>query len=262
MFKLKFIFRYLKYLIISKGANSIHSPFVFNLYYKVIKGNIPRKKFRNVELLRRELLHNHKTIKIEDFGAGSHTNNKSNIRKIKQIVAASSMKPKFCRMLASIARHFKTEVILELGTSAGFSTMYLANQCPYAKIYTIEGSEEIYTLACENFNKLNYNNIYAINDIFENALEKTLKKINKVDFVLFDGNHKKEPTLNYFDKCLQYVDDSSVFIFDDINWSDEMLDAWKIIQEHPRVSVSIDLFFCGIVFFKSGIVKQHFCLRF
>ena len=90
-----------------------------------------------------------------------------------------------------------------------------------------------------------------------------LQKINKVDLAFVDGNHLKIPTLTYFGLLLEKSTDQSIFIFDDIHWSAEMEEAWKEIQQHPAVTLSIDLFFIGLVFFKKDFkAKQHFVIRF
>jgi len=83
-----------------------------------------------------------------------------------------------------------------------------------------------------------------------------------IDLVYFDGNHQKEPTLNYFHTCLQKAHKNSLFIFDDIHWSDGMEEAWEQIKKHDRVHLTIDLFQFGIVFFEKEMPKQHFILKF
>jgi predicted O-methyltransferase YrrM len=82
-----------------------------------------------------------------------------------------------------------------------------------------------------------------------------------VDFVFFDGNHQKQPTINYFEICLQKAHEKSVFVFDDIHWSEEMEQAWAYIKNHPKVTVTIDLFWIGIVFFRTEQVKEHFIIN-
>jgi len=78
-----------------------------------------------------------------------------------------------------------------------------------------------------------------------------------------DGNHRKEATLEYFNFFLSKAVNNSIFIFDDIHWSEGMEEAWKEIQSHEAVTLTIDLFFIGLVFFsKDFIVKQHFTIRF
>ena len=80
--------------------------------------------------------------------------------------------------------------------------------------------------------------------------------------IFIDGNHKKDATMNYFQRCLQHIDDSSVLIFDDIHWSEGMEEAWDEIKQHPGVKVTIDLFQMGLVFFREELSKEDFILRF
>ncbi|MCW3106757.1 MAG: class SAM-dependent methyltransferase, partial [Segetibacter sp.] len=98
---------------------------------------------------------------------------------------------------------------------------------------------------------------------FDNTLQPELNKISQVDFAFIDGNHRKEPTIRYFEQLLTKATEYSVFIFDDIHWSEGMEEAWKYIQKHPSVTLTIDLFFIGLVFFrKEQKVAQHFSIRF
>jgi predicted O-methyltransferase YrrM len=82
------------------------------------------------------------------------------------------------------------------------------------------------------------------------------------DLVFFDGNHKKEPTLSYFEQCLPHIHPGTIFLFDDIHWSAGMEEAWNIIRNHPKVRVSIDLYHLGIVFFREELSKEDFTIRF
>jgi len=78
-----------------------------------------------------------------------------------------------------------------------------------------------------------------------------------------DGNHRKAPTLDYFNKIMHKTNEYSCIVFDDIHWSREMEEAWEEIKRDDRVKLSIDLFFVGIVFFrKSFLEKQDFMIRF
>jgi predicted O-methyltransferase YrrM len=87
--------------------------------------------------------------------------------------------------------------------------------------------------------------------------------LNKVlDFAYFDANHRFEPTVQYFEDCLPYIQNDSVFIFDDIYWSEGMTRAWEHIKAHPRVTLTVDLFWIGLVFFRTEQVKEDFVLRF
>jgi hypothetical protein len=49
-----------------------------------------------------------------------------------------------------------------------------------------------------------------------------------------------------------------VFVFDDMYWSREMMEAWKQIKAHPRVRLTVDFYDLSLVFINPGIkVQQH-----
>lgn len=254
-----FLFKYLKYLLSAKTAHGIHSPFVFDLYNEVInkKGNY--YSFDKIELLRTKLLISNKEIDVTDLGTG-----KSGKRTISEIAERSLKNKKYAWLLFRIVNHFKPNTILELGTSLGISTAYLASSNPNAKVITIEGCPSISNEAKNNFASLGLNNIETVVGNFDNVLTSNLQHLTSngnLDFVFFDGNHKKIPTLNYFKQCLEYAHNNSIFIFDDIHWSDEMENVWEEIKSHPQVLITIDLFFMGLVFFRKEQEKQNFVIR-
>ena len=263
MGKVLFVYKFICYKLFAKHKKGfgIHSPFVFNLLTKVIENNNQYYAFDSIELLKQRLLDNQKTISVTDYGAGS-TKLKNNIRKISEIARISSQKEKYGRLLFRLVEHFKPEQILELGTSLGIGTLYLAMPNSNSNLYTIEGCPEIAAVAKENFKQLKVQNIQLLVGSFDEQLPKLLKEVSKLDFVFFDGNHRKEPTLSYFEQCLPLAHENTVFVFDDIHWSKEMDEAWQIICNNSRTVICIDLFFMGLVFFKKGIPKQNFVINF
>lgn len=201
------------------------------------------------------------TVGCIDLGAGSHVQNKTS-KSIKEVVNSAAKPPKYAQLLFRLVDHFQPATILELGTSLGISSAYMAIANSKSKVTTIEGCEKIASVAKQNFKKSGLKNIEQIVGNFDEVLPEILKKTERLDFVFFDGNHRKEPTLNYFKQCLEKAVESSVFIFDDIYWSAEMKEAWQEIKKNERVTVSIDLFYMGIVFFRKEQVKEHFIIRY
>ena len=256
--------KYLKYWFTASNAkgHGVHSPFVYDFIKNVLNDKRQFDCFRYIESLRSELKIDNTEINVPDFGAGSRMqlNNK---RKISAI-ARSSLKPKkYSRLLFRIVHYYKPATIVELGTSLGITTSYLSFANPSAKIITIEGAHEVATIAKKNFNQLNISNIKIIEGNFDETLPIINSQLSTVNFAFIDGNHRKEPTLNYFHQLLNKANESSIFIFDDIHWSEEMEEAWNEIKQHPSVTLTIDLFFIGIVFFRTEQkIKQHFTVRF
>lgn len=254
-------FRY--YLSSSNGkGHGIHSPFVFDFVKNILNDKKEYASYQEIERLRKTLLQAKAEIEIEDFGAGSSIM-KSNKRVVKDIAKASLKNKKLAQSLFRIAQYYKPKTIIELGTSLGITTAYLASANKNAQVFTLEGAESISAIAQQNFNKLKLENIELIQGNFDNTLPGVLNKIENIDLAFVDGNHRKAPTIQYFQGLLQKANDQSIFIFDDIHWSIEMEEAWKEIQQHSSVTLTIDLFFIGLVFFKKDFkAKQHFVIRF
>lgn len=257
---LVFIIRYLKYLFKAKTVYSVHSPFVFDVVSNVIQNQKRYYAYNEVEALRSELLSSSEIIEVNDFGANSKKRIKK--RKVKEIAAGSAKSAKYGQLLFRLVNQFKPQYVLELGTSLGISTLYQALPNKNAKFISIEGCPNISSIALKNFQKFNLNNIELITGNFDEILESVLKKFHQIDYVFFDGNHTKESTLKYFGQCAKLSHNNTIFVFDDINWSDEMQSAWECIKAHPKVKITIDLFFLGLVFFRQEQEKEDFVIMF
>ncbi|MEQ1797978.1 MAG: class I SAM-dependent methyltransferase, partial [Lacibacter sp.] len=235
------------YLTASNGkGHGIHSPFVFELVTKVLNDKNHYADYEPIELLRKKLLQNKTVLRIEDFGAGS-TKGLSKQRTVQQIAESSLKKPKYAQLLHRLVKYFQPQQILELGTSLGITTAYLASAKKDAGVITMEGSVALTFTAERNFQDLQLNNIKVITGNFDHTLIPAISQLPEVNFVFVDGNHRKEPTLNYFQQLLEKSTDSTVIVFDDIHWSMEMEEAWETIKQHPSVTLTIDLFFIGLV---------------
>lgn len=257
--KIRYTFQFIKYLCVSKpkGGFGIHSPFVFYLITQIIEEKKPYYCYHKIERLRNELKKDQNSIFVADFGTG-----KSSQRKIATI-AKRSLKPrKYAQLLFRLTVHSHPRNILELGTSLGITTAYLASANSKATVYTIEGSGEIANIAKQNFRRINIKNIQLFEGQISSQLPNVLNQMESLDLVFFDANHKGIPTLSYFNMCLEKINSQTIFIFDDIYWSKEMTNAWQEIYMHPKVSISIDLFSIGIVFFNPDLKKEHYIVKF
>jgi predicted O-methyltransferase YrrM len=254
---------YIKYLIKSGNEHAIHSPFLFELYTQVISNKKEdHPDYATLQLLRKELLSSKEQIEILDLGAGSRIN-KSNIRSI-QTIAKNAEKPaKFGKLFHRLTRRFNPSTVVELGTSLGLTTMYFSKAAPQASITTFEGCPQTAAIAKQNFDQLGAQNVNLILGNIDDTLPDFVHSLkNGIDLLYVDANHRYEPTVRYFETCLPYANNDSIFIFDDIYWSDEMQQAWQHIKSHPSITLSVDLFWIGLVFFRKEQVKEDFVLRF
>lgn len=256
------ILNYLSYLFKSTNLHGIHSPFVYSLVKDIIyKRKDKSEKFKTIEAIRKELIKDSSLVIGIDFGAGSLSN--SSQKTIGAFASSSSKTVKYSRLLYRLAKWHRPKYALELGTALGMSGMYQAiGFGDSTKFITLEGNSLLAAKAQKNFKRLNFNSIEIIEGNFDNTLSIALEKMPQLDWVFFDGNHKKEPTIKYFHQCLEKASEKALFIFDDINWSKEMREAWSEIKQHPKVYLTLDLFFLGLVFLEKRPQKEHFIVRF
>lgn len=252
------IFSFFKYYLIAKNEHAIHAPFLYNLYCYLTNDSFV--DFNHIETIRNQLINNNTIIELDEIGMGSkvlHTKK----RKILSIAKTSLTPKKYSILHHKLIQYFKPKTIVELGTSLGINTLYLANANPDAMIYTFEGSKKIAEIAKNNF--IARKNITLIEGNFDVTLEKTLNQFaEKVDYVFIDGNHALKPTLHYFECLLHFSTENTIFVFDDIHWSDEMENAWEQIKMNTNVTLSVDLLYLGIVFVSKKLSKQHFVLKY
>ncbi|WP_457615540.1 O-methyltransferase [Lutibacter sp.] len=254
-FKIK---SFLAFLIKSTNQHGVHSPFIFSLVTQCFYSKTNPQKKELVNRIRHWLYHNNKAIQIQDFGKGSKVF-KSNRRKVSAIAKVAGISRKKSLLLIRLIEYFSFNTILEIGTSVGLGTSCMSIGNPKALITTLEGCKNTAHEATLVFKKFNLNNIKCVVGEFNGTLPKVLT--HSFDLIYFDGNHQKKETLNYFNQCLPFFHNNSVAIFDDINWSKEMQETWSEIKNFPEVTITIDTYFWGIVFFRKEQVKQHFVIR-
>ncbi len=251
---------YLEYLLTANSRHGVHSPFVYKLVDEVIYGRKGHGAFDLIEQIRREMIDSPVRIEFEDYGSG----NKSGLRKLSDIATATARQAKYGRLLFRLVDCFKPQYCIELGTATGITAMYQGAALGMEQhLFTIEGSSKLHEIAKYNIEKAGMNDrILGIHGEFGKTLPTLLNELPRVDFAYIDGNHSLEPTLEYFGLILSKCHSHSILVFDDINWSQEMKTAWINIKKHEAVTVTIDLFAFGIVFFRREQEKEHFKIRY
>ncbi len=261
--KIRQILKYFQYLFTAKTKYGIHSPFVYSLVTEVFEDDKVSAECQKIRALRKQLCQSRRLLEVTDFGSGKGSRPYTlHLKTVGQIAARSTVDPASGELLHRLVARFKPANILELGTSLGISTMYLATAAPRAKIFTIEGCSTTSEVARENFAGLNIQNIEMLTGRFEDVLPSLMQQTETVDFAYIDGHHEYEPTKKYVEMILRKVSSNSVVVIDDIHWSAGMERAWKEICEIPQVKVSVDVFRFGLLFFREGLTKQHFVIKY
>lgn len=260
MFNLRFAKDYLLHRFKAKNRHGLHSPFVYRLADKIIYDFDAKKVYAGIENVRDKLLIDNRIINVTDQGAGPHLN--PDHKKISDIARHDLKPPKLAQLLYRLAKDVNPRTIIEVGTCLGITTLYLQNAAPEAQVYTFEECPEMAAITRENFKEAGISNIELITGDFDETLPGVIKGLDQLDFVFVDGNHQKAATLKYFEWCLPKVHEGTLLIFDDIYRSEGMKEAWATIKAHPKVTVTVDLFWMGLIYFRPGQAKENFLVKF
>ena len=252
---MKIGFEYIKYKRNAKGRHGIHSPFVYDLVDKCLKTRIDNTSKSFLTSFFNKLKKDKQVITIQDFGAGSKR--LSNHREVATILKTSSSKGKYGKLLYQLSKHYKFKNILEFGTSLGVGTTYLSLGNPDCKIITIEACENTREVALKNFKSLK--NITSVHSTFNDYLSNLTGA--QFDLIYIDGHHDGVALLDYLEKLSTFSHDETIFILDDIRWSDSMFDAWNKIINNKDYHVTLDFFRIGIIVPRKHQVKEHFTLK-
>ncbi len=254
--------RYLKYIMVSQNrrGHGIHSPFVFDLVSRVFRNKTDKEVVCKMEKIRKNLMKDKRIIEVKDLGSGSE--GKNNFRKVSDIVRSSAVTEKYGVLLAKLAAEYAAPLVIEFGTSLGISTMYLSSAKGRTQVFSMEGCPATAEIASENFRENGCDNIRLFTGPFEESLADIIETGISPGLVFIDGNHRKGPVLDYFDKIASISDSNSVIIIDDIRYSREMEEAWDEIKLHEKVTFTIDIFRMGIVFFRKGIAHNNYIIRY
>lgn len=271
--------QYIRFLARSKNQHGVHSPFVYNLVTQCFYNSAYQRDYDRLSEFRRELAQSNTVLHVTDLGPGSRSGQlNQNTKKVQSMLRHTGASKKRQRLLYRLGAYFKPKQVLELGTHLGMGTTALCLGAKPKRLITVEGCPVTAQYTQNNFGYWGSNNselsaIELINNSFEDFLNefqdledlrnsKTAQSTQATfDLIYLDGHHNGPANLRYFETIKKHIRDTSVLIIDNIHWSVGMSAAWHQIIKDPKVSVSIDTFFCGFLFFHSTQAKENFVIR-
>lgn len=184
-------YKYLDHILFSSNrqGHGTHSPFVYRFIRDVLQDKNKYPAYDRVELLRKQLAADTTILKVEDLGAGSAISTGKS-RSVASLARHAAKPPGLGQLLYRTVKFLQPHSILELGTSLGITTSYLALATPQGSVYTIEGAGEVANKALANFHQLGISNVKLIKGNFDDELIPALKEIPSVDVFFLDGNHR------------------------------------------------------------------------
>lgn len=245
---------WLRYWLNAVDDHSLHSPFLFDFYHSVLKKKEPGP-INSIESLRQKLLNDSRALKYEDLGSPHRGST------VAEIAGYGMSTAKYSSLFLRVANFFEARVIVELGTSFGINTLYLASR-PEAQVHTFEGVREVADIAEITFEFAQSKNIQLHFGNIDTTLPSFLQGVKRIDMAFIDANHRYEPTIRYFRQLLPRLHERSVVVIDDIHRSPEMEKAWSEMERNELIYTTIDLFHCGLCFFDPSLTRQAVTLEF
>ncbi|MDI1353540.1 MAG: class I SAM-dependent methyltransferase [bacterium] len=238
-----------------RRGHGVHSPFAYRLCEEVLYSKDVFYDFAVLQQIREELLHDKQLLEVDDYGAGSKTFNGKK-RLVKNIVKKGISTRRQSEFIYRLINFLNSKNCLEIGTSLGLNALYMAKANQAGRVTTVEGSYVLWKFAVDLGSRYHTPTINYLHGTFDAILPELLNSSVPFDFIYIDGNHTYEATLRYFKMGLLKNSESSVFMIDDVYWSPDMTKAWNEIKSNPLVSMSIDCFYFGLVFFNREIKEK------
>lgn len=255
--------------LLTRRPYGVHSPFLFSFAENCLYAKERHPGFDLLEGIRRDLQLSDKQILVKDFGTGGRLGKPKRDRnplqrkkRLGSIAKSALQRPKYCRLFFRMAGYFQPATILELGTSLGISTCYLAYGAPEARLITLEGCPQVSLVARDVFNQAGVAHIECLTGPFQQTLPGLLDRVSGPDMVYIDGNHSYQGLMENYHILRDHIPENGVVIIDDIRWSWGMWKAWKEIVSDPKVSLSVDLSHIGILFFRRALSKDNIRMGF
>lgn len=240
----------------SKGRR-IHSPLVYEFVTNALFKKESCQELVKIEKLREKCLRDESKLYFQEMGGSAQLKNP--YRSVDALARETIIKKKYGEVLFNINRHYRPEKVLELGTSIGFSSLYMALGYSSSTIYTLEGNRSVIDVAKTNAKSIGISNIKYYEGNFNKTLDPVLKEMGTIDLAFVDGNHTYSGTLEYFKKIKSRMP-QGIIVFDDIYWSKGMKQAWNEIKASS--AITIDIYQFGIVFVNYEATPGHYRVRY
>jgi predicted O-methyltransferase YrrM len=256
--------KYLRYYVsaFNGKGHGVHSPFVFDFIQHVLNDDRVFYAYRQIENLRQLLKADQRILEIKTNIDKSGVS-KSVFRKVADITSSSVMSAKYGQLLFRIIDKYGPSEILEIGTSLGVTTSYLAMANPDTSVTTIEEADSFAKIVSTNFHKLGIRNVRLLEGNMNRQLSDWLAQRRNIDLALFNGTQDSRSVIRHYRAIRENIHEKTMLVFDTIHASAEMEKVWKEIQQDDAVTLSIDLFGIGLVFFRKEFrVKQRISIRF
>ena len=220
-------------MLFCRGGYGVHSPFVFELMTEVIEERKLYYCYDRLRPVRLQILQRRDGV--------MYGNRKVSIRKLLDKYGFTEHEHRF---LFRLANRFQVKTILAVGSDFGLTPLYLTAYSTDSSCVAIEPEPSMAAVAKEYINKYATASIDLRGDYTEIP--------DGLDLVVFGVS------IPAFKLFLPHIHEKSAMVIQGINESIRNRKAWKEICAHPKVTVTIDMYRLGIVFFNPDLHRRTY----
>lgn len=245
-------------------GEGIHSPWLFYIVRMLMRDENRYYCWDAIERRRALLKRDTRELDVVDYGSGGSADGVHVRRRVSEIAMRQLEREEIGQLLFRLVNYMSHEFgrpleIVELGTSLGITTAYLAMADSKNRVLTLEGSGAVLNVAKEQWRALKIENIEWQKGKIDDTLYIYARE--RLDVVFVDANHTYAATKRYVGWLLERMDEKGVIVVDDIHYSREMERAWEEIKADGRVTTTMDVFDAGLVFVDPHYLKRHYRMK-
>ena len=228
------LYRKLRY----RKGHGVHSPFVYNLITKVIEEKASFYAFDEIEKYRKELLSQKNDLSI--------------------LTTKEAQSREYGALLFRIVNFFKCQSVLQIGSSTGIMSLYLAMASKHCDCFALEERPNILCAIKDFVLAHNLDKFHFVEGNSKEALMKFQSTSTQMDLIFINQLPESMTVEELYSLCQSLRHKETVLIINEIKRNKNMNKLWLMMRNHPQSRVSIDLFALGILFFDDKLHKKHY----
>ena len=217
----------------------VHSPFVYDLITNVIEEKSDFYAFSDISIAQLQLLQNEHVIQ---YGRKRIA--------VKEALKRFGITTKEGKFLFRLTNHYKPHTILSIGSSMGLAPLCLTRYNATVQCIILEYEQDIAEIAKQILNKEKNTALNIKIGAYHELLPESIVQLQRIDCVFIGKDVGVNDWDTVFEQCEPFIHDSTFFVLAGIRSSTDKQNYWMQYRQHPKVTVAIDLFDLGLLFFQ------------
>lgn len=170
------------------------------------------------------------------------------------VASQESTKPRWGALLHGLIQYTQTQRALELGTTFGISSLYIARglldvyPVRTCSLISLESDYELARIAERQLNRLGYSDFAQVMDGERSySLDRALEQVAPLQFVHMSAVAEGAMLPDQIALVMPHAVNGTVIAVEGIHASSGHTRAWQTIKELPRVAAAVDLWKWGIL---------------